>query len=110
MLKFGIIGFGGIARSHKRAYEALMKEDFGVKLVSICDIRPEQFGKDMEINLGAANVGSMDGINLYTSVDDMLETEELDGVDICLPTYLHADMAVKCLDRGLHVMCENLWR
>ncbi len=107
MIKFGLIGFGGIARSHKAAHTALENEGFGSKLVAICDIRPEIFGQDMEINLGAANAGSMDGINLYADVDKMLENEELDAVDICLPSYMHADMAVKCLEKGLHVMSEK---
>ena len=107
MIKFGLIGFGGIARSHKSAHLKLETEGFGSKLVAICDIRPEIFGQNMEINLGAANTGSMDGINLYTSVDEMLENEELDAVDICLPSYMHADMAIKCLEKGLHVMSEK---
>ena len=107
MIKFGLIGFGGIARSHKAAHTRLENEGFGSKLVAICDIRPEIFGQDMEINLGAANVGSMDGINLYTSVDEMLAKEDLDAVDICLPSYIHADMAIKCLEKGLHVMSEK---
>lgn len=66
MIKFGLIGFGGIARSHKSAHVRLENEGFGSKLVAICDIRSEIFGQNMEINLGAANVGSMDGINLDT--------------------------------------------
>lgn len=107
MIKFGMIGFGGIARSHKSAHLRLEKEGFDSKLVAICDIRSEMFGTDMEINLGAANVGNMDGINLYTSIDEMLEKEELDAVDICLPSYLHADTAIKCLEKGLHVMSEK---
>ena len=100
MIKFGLIGFGGIARSHKSAHVRLENEGIGSKLVAICDIRSEIFGQNMEINLGAANVGSMDGINLYTSVDEMLEKEELDAVDICLPSYMHADMAIKCLEKA----------
>lgn len=107
MIKFGMIGFGGIARSHKAGHLKLEKGSDCSKLVAICDIRPEMFGTNMEINLGAANVGNMDGINLYTSIDEMLEKEELDAVDICLPSYLHADVAVKCLEKGLHVMSEK---
>lgn len=107
MIKFGIIGFGGIARSHKAGHLRLENEGFGSKLVAICDIRPEILGQDMEINLGAANTGTMEGINLYTSVDEMLEKEELDAVDICLPSYMHADIAIKCLEKGLHVMSEK---
>lgn len=107
MIKFGMIGFGGIARSHKAGHKLLENEGFNSELVAICDIRPEMFGTDMEINLGAANVGNMDGINLYTDIDEMLRKEELDAVDICLPSYLHADTAIKCLEKGLHVMSEK---
>lgn len=107
MLKVGLIGFGGIARVHKGGYAKLAEMGLPIELTAICDIRPEQFGKDMKINLGAANAGSMDGINLYTSVDEMLEKEQLDCVDICLPSYLHTDMTIKCLESGLHVICEK---
>lgn len=31
----------------------------------------------------------------------------LDILDICLPTYLHADYAVRALERGIHVLCEK---
>lgn len=37
----------------------------------------------------------------------MLEKEELDIIDICLPTYLHCEYTVKLLKRGYHVMCEK---
>lgn len=44
---------------------------------------------------------------LLPIVDDMLAKEQLDFVSIILPTYLHHDVAIKCLDSGLHVFCEK---
>lgn len=43
----------------------------------------------------------------YTDFEEMLKSEQLDILDICLPTYLHADYAVRALERGIHVLCEK---
>ncbi len=37
----------------------------------------------------------------------MLETAKLDGVTIATPPADHAELAIACLDRGLHVLCEK---
>jgi predicted dehydrogenase len=34
-------------------------------------------------------------------------SDELDAVDICLPTHLHKEVAISALERGLHVLCEK---
>lgn len=90
MLKVAVVGVGGISGAHIPAWDSF--DD--VELVALCDIRPEQ----MEQYENKA---------LYTDFDQMLETEELDIVDICLPTYLHADFAVKAMEKGIHVVCEK---
>ena len=43
----------------------------------------------------------------YTDFDEMLEKEEIDILDICLPTYLHADFSVKAMEKGINVICEK---
>jgi predicted dehydrogenase len=40
-------------------------------------------------------------------MDEMLQKEELDYVDIALPTYLHAGAAVAAMESGCHVLCEK---
>ena len=44
---------------------------------------------------------------MYTDFGEMLDAEQIDILDICLPTYLHADFAVQALERGIHVICEK---
>ena len=90
MLKVGLVGVGGISGAHIPAWEAMEETE----LTALCDIREEQ----MEPYLGKRH---------YTDFDEMLEKEELDILDICLPTYLHADLAVKAMERGIHVICEK---
>jgi predicted dehydrogenase len=44
---------------------------------------------------------------LYDSIEAMLDNEQLDIVDITLPTPLHADLTCSLLERGIHVLCEK---
>ena len=90
MLKIGLVGVGGISGAHIPAWEAMENAE----LVALCDIRPERMEK-------------YEGKRLYTDFDEMLENEQLDILDICLPTYLHADFAVKAMERGINVICEK---
>ncbi len=90
MLKVGLVGVGGISGAHIPAWQSM--ED--VELVALCDVRPEQMTRYPELRR-------------YTNMDDMLAKEQLDILDICLPTYLHADAAVKAMERGIHVLSEK---
>ena len=90
MLKVGLVGVGGISGAHIPAWQSM--ED--VELVALCDVRPEQMMRYPELRQ-------------YTDMDDMLAKEQLDILDICLPTYLHADAAVKAMERGIHVLSEK---
>ncbi len=94
MLKAAIIGNGYISGSHRAAYEQLEKEGANVKLVAICDIREEKL-KD--------NYGQ----HLYTDIDEMLDNEDIDFVSVCVPTYLHKEVSVKCMKKGIDVLCEK---
>ena len=90
MLKIGLVGVGGISGAHIPAWNAM--ED--TTLTAICDIRPERMKPYPEPHH-------------YTSIDEMLEKEELDILDICLPTYLHVPTAVKAMKKGIHVLSEK---
>ena len=90
MLKVGLVGVGGISGAHIPAWQSM--ED--VELVALCDVRPVQMTRYPELRQ-------------YTDMDDMLAKEQLNILDICLPTYLHADAAVKAMERGIHVLSEK---
>lgn len=106
-IRVAMIGFGGIAKSHKRGYENLVKQGAPVQLIAICDINPEQFTKAQAINLEGNPKYDLSGQTLYTDLDEMIAKEEFDMVDICLPSFLHKEYAIKMLRAGKHVLCEK---
>lgn len=90
MLKVGMVGIGGISGAHIPAWDAMEETE----LVALCDIRQECLEKYPDRHL-------------YTDFGEMLNAEQIDILDICLPTYLHADFAVQAMERGIHVICEK---
>lgn len=96
-MKVALIGNGMIAGEHRKAYRRLRENGSDVELVAICDIRPERRAEEYS-----------DGARVYASLDELLEKEsDLDYADICLPTFLHAEYAKRCMFAGLNVLCEK---
>lgn len=106
-VRIAIMGLGGMAAQHKVAYDRLAGEGRELRLVAVCDKNPSCLTSVSSTNLGTADIGSFEGVTLYTDPDEMLASEELDAVDICLPTFLHKDFTLKFLRAGKHVMCEK---
>ena len=91
-MKVGLIGIGGMGFVHFNCY----KKMDGVE-IAVADIRVDM----------AKDKIKDDSIHVYASYEEMIEQENLDFVDICTPSYMHADMAVYALEHGLHVLCEK---
>ena len=106
MLNAAIIGLGGISASHRKGYYNLEKAG-KVRLVAAYDINPEAFSSHTVTNLGDSADGLSESLRFYTDLDEMLRNEEIDFVDICIPTYLHKEMSEKMLRLGYHVLCEK---
>lgn len=90
MLKVGIVGLGGISKVHISGWQNID----GAEIVAVCDIREEKFeGKEFA--------------RCYKSYDEMLEKENFDIIDVCVPTYLHIEYSLKALNKGINVICEK---
>lgn len=106
-VKVALVGFGGIARAHNVGYRILAKEGAPVRLVAVCDVNPDQFASQLNINIETENKGLPADIHTYTDVDELIANEEFDMVDICLPSYLHKEYAIKLMEAGKHVLSEK---
>lgn len=106
MLKVGIIGLGFMGKMHFRCFKALEN----VQLVAVCDIDPQKLISTEGVagNIaGAEQPLDFTGIKLYTDAREMLRRNRLDIVSITLPTYLHAEYAIRALNSGANVFCEK---
>ena len=106
-IKVAILGYGGIARAHMGGYNLLKKAEFPIRLVALFDVDAGQFEKDVAINIKNDASTEQKDYRTYTDLDEMLAKEEIDVVDICLPTYLHKEYTVRMLRAGKHVQCEK---
>ena len=92
-LRVGLVGIGGMGGCHFSNYA----EVNGAEIVAVCDVRKE---------LAKEKVNNKN-IKVYSTLSKMLKSEQLDMIDICTPSYLHKDMAIKLLKAGYHVLCEK---
>lgn len=108
MLNFAIIGFGGLGKVHFKNVKQITEKFGDVQLIAICDVDESKFTENTAINLGDSG-DSLDvsAYRLYTDVNELLDNEKLDFVITALPTYLHEQMAVKIMERGIHVFSEK---
>ncbi|TMV52166.1 Gfo/Idh/MocA family oxidoreductase [Paenibacillus mesophilus] len=109
MLKVGLVGLGFMGRMHLTNYRRLEQEGFPIRVTAICDLDEKKFrGIFIEGNIQSADSGiDLSGCSHYTDYDKMLAEEEFDIIDIAMPSNLHAEMTVKAMDRGIHVLCEK---
>ncbi|MFH1009245.1 MAG: Gfo/Idh/MocA family oxidoreductase [Candidatus Latescibacterota bacterium] len=91
MLKIGLIGAGFMGSMHTNVYANIPE----AQLVAMADLDEAKAAK------------LAPEARIYGRAEEMFATESLDVVDVCLPTYLHAEYVVKAAEAGMHVLCEK---
>ena len=92
-MRVGLIGAGFMGGVHLEAYASIPD----VEVVGIADARIE-----------AAVAGAeMVGARPYASYEDLVAGEDVEVVDVCLPTAFHRDLAVRAAGEGRHVILEK---
>ncbi|MGI8922513.1 MAG: Gfo/Idh/MocA family protein [Fimbriimonadales bacterium] len=93
MLRTAIVGCGFMGRMHANVYSTLDN----ARLTAVADHRPEildRFAEDF-------------GASKYASLENLLQNEEVDAIDVCLPTHLHNVATTMAARAGKHVFCEK---
>jgi predicted dehydrogenase len=88
-----IVGCGFMGRMHANVYRLLDT----VELVGVVDKNPAK----------AASFAEEFATVPLSSLDDPLASPDVDVIDVCLPTDLHAPTTISALKAGKHVMCEK---
>ncbi|MBQ4259467.1 MAG: Gfo/Idh/MocA family oxidoreductase [Lachnospiraceae bacterium] len=94
MIRVGLIGCGGIGAVHAECWLAMKDK---VRLVAVADMNEER----------AQKYADKAGGQMYRDGRELLENEELDVVDICVPTFLHADYLEWAMAKVKNVIVEK---
>ena len=91
-LRIGVVGVGTMGSNHARVLAGLS----GVKLVGVAD--PDRAQRDLVTRaLGCPAVTDLEGLLKFG----------VDAVTIAAPTHLHREIALTCIERGIHVLVEK---
>ncbi len=93
MIHAAIIGCGSVAPVHAHA----LKQLSNVELVACADTNMER----------AQRLAREYGIRAYASMEELLNSEQVEVVHLCTPHYLHTPMAGLAATRGIHVLTEK---
>lgn len=92
-LRFGIIGCGRVAPRHAQS----IRQSAQAELVAIADKIPSR----------AAHFSKEYGAEAHTDYHELLARDDIDVVNICTPSGLHAVMGIEALEAGKHVIVEK---
>ena len=93
MIKVGLIGCGFMGTMHANCYKNIE----GVEIAALADIRKEC----------AEKLAEGTNATIYGDGYDLIQSAEVDIIDICLPTYLHAEYAMAAMEKVKYVFVEK---
>ena len=94
MFNIGIIGCGKITQI-RHIPEYNMNKD--ANLAGFYDLNTER----------AQKMADEFGGKAYTSYEEMLADKSIDAVSVCAANHVHAEITIKALEAGKHVLCEK---
>lgn len=107
MLRVGLVGVGFMGWIHYLAYQ----QTPGVALTAVSTRDPKRLSGDwrgIQGNFGPPGEQiDLSKVAKYADWREMLKDPNVDVVDLCLPPYLHAEVATAALEAGKHVFCEK---
>lgn len=107
MVRIGIVGIGFMGMIHYLAARKLK----GARVTAICSRDPKKLAGDwrgIRGNFGPTGQKmDLSKIKKYDHLDALLKDPDIDLVDVCNPTHLHAATATAALKAGKHVLVEK---
>lgn len=93
-IRFGVIGTNWITDRFIQA--GLENEEF---ILTAVYSRTEEKGQSFAAKYAGASI--------FTNLEEMVSSNEVDAVYIASPNSMHAEQAIVCLNHGKHVLCEK---
>lgn len=107
MIRIGIVGVGFMGMIHFLAAGKLKD----ARVEAICSRDEKKLAGDwtsIQGNFGPrGEVMDLSGVKKYRNLDDLFGDKDIDLIDVCNPTHLHPETAIKALQAGKHVLVEK---
>lgn len=107
MIRIGIAGIGFMGVTHYKA----AKQVKGARVTALFTRDPSKLAGDwrrVKGNFGdSGGVQDLSRLKRYDQLSPLITDPDIDLIDICLPTYLHCEVALKALKAGKHVLVEK---
>lgn len=107
MVRVGIAGLGFMGVTHFKALEQVGDAEVG----AVCTRSTKKLAgdwRDVQGNFGdGGSEQDLQAIATYPQYGDLIRDDNLDLIDICLPSPMHADTTVAALEAGKHVLVEK---
>ena len=95
-IRLGVIGAGIMGMGHIN--NILSGKCPKLEVVAVCDVLSERLALAKE---------SLPAAALFESADAMLASGLIDAALVATPHYAHPELAIACMERGIHVMVEK---
>lgn len=93
-IRFAIVGAGVISPFHAKAITG----NPNAELVAIADVEEDK-AKKLAADFQVADT--------YADYETMLKREDIDAVSVCVPSGMHAEVAIAAAEAGKHIFCEK---
>ncbi len=107
MIRVGLVGIGFMGWIHQLAY----RRSKNASLAAFCSSDAKKRAGDwrgIQGNFGPpGDQISMEDIEVFESLEQMVRSPNIDVIDICLPPHMHVSAANISLEHGKDVLCEK---
>ncbi len=104
MIRFAVAGFGFVGKMHA---DKILKHP-NAELAAIVDPDSSKINAVIKGNIKTGDLQSIPtSVAKYASFEKAINDPSIDCVSLCVPTFMHKDLAVRALAAGKHVICEK---
>lgn len=94
-IKVAVVGYGQIGPVHMRSYKKIEDK---VEVAAVVDLQIDR-AKLAQEQYGVKKV--------LTNYEELFTMDDIDVIDVCIPTYEHHDLVLAAAKHGKHVFCEK---
>lgn len=106
-MRIGVVGLGFMGATHLQAWQSVAN----AQLAAVASSDAAKLSGDLSSIAGNLDMAGerfeLGDASRYTTAAELIADPTIDAVDLCTPSFLHADQTVAALEGGKHVFVEK---